>query len=316
MRIGCIFFLLLMVACIPQFLEGAETLQYVPASCFTVVTLSNVQDDRGTSWLIDAWINSPRESPLRDLLSSVPAHEISVALFSTMGSGSLRMLMIIDIAKGNKVDEALLNTLIETSSGSEVQTTTHRNTAISYITAEDIRDFAAYAVVGNSVLVAATLDILKSSLDGPNIEHASAYKNMQSVIPATKDGFLFSNNSRSQFVQFLRPLEDKWGMSILLSADYLQWMGASFDFVDSQRVSGKFVFQGKDTSHIADIRDDAEFMGETFKRKFIAEDIDYESGVTVNGRTVILRFEISGLEPLWKKLFEQGVQSLFILEAE
>ena len=100
-------------------------------------------------------------------------------------------------------------------------------------------------------------------------------------------------------------------MSLLLSADYLQWMGASFDFIDSQRVSGRFVFQGKDTSHIEDIRDDAKFLGETFKRKFIADKIDYESNVEVNGTTVVLNIQIQGLEPLWTKLFEQGVLSLF-----
>ena len=134
---------------------------------------------------------------------------------------------------------------------------------------------------------------------------------MQSVLSTNQDGLLFTDNEATQFVRFLRPLEDKWGMSLLLSADYLQWMGASFDFIDSQRVSGKFVFQGKDTSHIEDIQDDADFLGETFKRKFMAEKIEYEGDVIVIDNTVTLDFQITGLEPLWTKLFKKGVLSLF-----
>ena len=308
--------LLLLILFIPIFLEGSETLRFVPYSCFSVVTISNVQNDKGVSWLINSWITSPRESPLRDLLSSVSAQEISVALFPTQSTGSLSMLVVVNISKGQKVDKALLDNLIKTENGSAIQTTTHENTKIAYISAEDVIDYAAYAVVGNNIIAAATIDILKASIDGPAVGQAVEYKNMQSVAAATRDGLLFSDNSKSQFVQFLRPLEDKWGMSLLLSADYLQWMGASFNFIDSQQVSGKFVFQGRDASHIADIQDDADFMGETFKRKFIAERIDYESKVTVDSETVILDFKIAGLENLWKKLFEQGVQAFLSIEPE
>jgi hypothetical protein len=268
------------------------------------------------SWLIDAWINSPRESPLRDLLTAVPAQEMSVALFPAEGRGSLNILLVVNIQKGKKVDKALLDKLIETSSGGSIQTTSHENTTIAYTTAEDIEDYGAYAVVQNNILAAATLDILKMSLDGSTIGQAAGYRNMQSVLNASQDGLLFTDNSGLQFVKFLRPLEDKWGMSLLLSADYLQWMGASFDFIDSQKVSGNFVFQGKDTSHMEGIQDDADFLGETFKRKFIAEKIKYESDVQVDGKTVVLNFKMEGLEPLWTKLFEQGVLSLFSLDTE
>ena len=316
MRFAYILCLLLLVTFIPIFLEGSETLQYVPDSCFSVVTISNVQSDKGVGWLIDAWINSPRESPLRDLLSSVPAREISVALFPAEGSETFSMLLVVTLNKGKKAEKALLDKLIETPLTVSIQTTSHKNTTIFYTTAEDAGDYSAYAVVQNNVLAAATLDILKTSLEGPTVGQGSAYKNMSAVLTLSQDGLLFTNNSNSQFVQFLRPLEDKWGMSLLLSADYLQWMGASFDFVDSQQVSGKFVFQGKDTSHIEDIQDDADFMGETFKRKFIAEKIDYKGEVTVNGKTVVLNFNIEGLESLWTKLFAQGVLSLFSLDAD
>lgn len=68
---------------------------------------------------------------------------------------------------------------------------------------------------------------------------------------------------------------------------------------------------GTDASRIEEIRDDAEFLGEAFRRKFIAEKIGYTSKVEVKDKTVVLTFDIQGLEPLWKRLFEQGVLELF-----
>jgi hypothetical protein len=296
--------------------EGVEALKYIPDSCFSVVTVSNVQNDRGVRWLMDAWINSPRESPLRDLLSTVQAQEISVALFPTEGGEELHMLLVMRLPKGKEVPTELLDNLLETKSGGSLISSSYNGIQITSTTEQGFRDYAAHAAVQDIVLAAATPDILKSSLDGPSIERNAVYKNMRSEISSGQDGLLFINNDGGQFVQFFRPLEDKWGMSLLLSADHIQWMGVSLDFVDSQRVTGKFVFQGKDASHVVDIQDDAEFLGETFKRKFMAEKIEYGSDVQVDGRTVLLNLEISGLEPLWTKLFEQGVLSLFRLEIE
>ena len=310
MRYIRITVLIVLAFTVPLSLGAAGILQFVPDSCFSVVTVSNVQSDRGVSWLMNAWINSPRKSSLRDLLNAVPARELSVALFPAKDE-TLNMLLVVEFPKGRKVDKALLDSLIKTKSGGSLSTVTHKNTTVTYTSAQDIDDYAAYAMVGNSLLAAASLDIMKKALDGPSVSQGAGYKNMQSTLSSGQDGMLFADNSGSQFVRFLRPLEDKWRMSLLLAADYLQWMGASFDFVDSQRVSGQFVFQGADTSHIEDIRDDAEFLGETFKRKFIADKIDYKSDVQVEGNKVALTFEISGLEPLWTKLFGQGVLSLF-----
>ena len=316
MKIAYILCLLLIATFIPFFLEGSETLQFVPDSCFSVVTISNVQGDKGVNWLINAWINSPRESPLRDLLSAVPAQEISVALFTTGKSGKFDMLVIVNMPKGEKVDKILLDNLIETASGTKMLTTLHKKSTITYTMDEEAGDFAAYSVVKNNIIVSATLNILKTALDGSSIEKSDTYNEIQSVLAGNQDGQLITDNSNSQFVQFLRPMEENWGMSLLLSADYLQWMGATFDFIDSQRVSGNFVFHGIDNLHIEDIYDDAEFVGETFKRKFIADKIDYQSDVTVSSQTVILEFEMGGLESLWNKLFEKGVHSLFSIEPE
>lgn len=83
----------------------------------------------------------------------------------------------------------------------------------------------------------------------------------------------------------------------------MQWLGSSYDIVDSNIIKGEMLFEGKDASKINDIKDDAEFLGEAIKRKFTAEKIGYTSDIKVNGKVVSLSFQLTGMEPLWKKLF-------------
>ena len=99
-------------------------------------------------------------------------------------------------------------------------------------------------------------------------------------------------------------------MTLLLSAEDLEWLGFSFVIIDSNRISGVFTFQGTPDAFIEDIQDDAEFLGEAFKRKFIAEKIDYSGEVEVKDMTVRLKFHIEGVEPLWKELYKKGPLSV------
>jgi hypothetical protein len=74
-------------------IEAAETADFIPESCIAVVSISSAHKDPGISWLINAWINSPRESPLRDFLNATAVREFSVAVFPTTGDSSLNLLL-------------------------------------------------------------------------------------------------------------------------------------------------------------------------------------------------------------------------------
>jgi hypothetical protein len=212
--------------------------------------------------------------------------------------------------KGAKVNKEKLNNVILPDPDATTQSLTYKGSTITYIQGDVPEDFSAYTILQDMVLIGSDVDVVKMGIDGPSIEKNVVYQKAKSHFSQAKDGLLFADNSRAKVLQFLKPLEEKWKMTLLLSAEYLDWMGSSFDMVDSNRASGLFVFQGSDTSHIDEIKDDAEFLGEAFKRKFIAEKIDYSGKVEVKGSSVILNMQISGIEPLWKKLFEQGVLTL------
>ncbi len=311
MRLKFALFILVVMFFVYTGTRASETQQLIPNSSIAHVTISEVQKDSGLNWLLDSWIHSPRKSPLRRFFSSNAPGEMSIAVFPQEDASSLNLFLAVELSGKKKIGNAMLDEIILPDTDTKVNSITYKNHIVRFVPVEETgEEFSAYTVWDDKVLVGTNIDVLKYAVDGPSVTQSAGYKKVKSLISKDTDGFLFADNENLKFVQFLHPLEDKWKMSLLLSAEYLEWMGASFDVVDSTRVNGQFVFQGKDTSHIDDIQDDAEFLGEAFKRKFMAEKIDYTSSVEVNGATVVLDFKIAGLKSLWEQLFEQGVLSV------
>jgi hypothetical protein len=308
MIILCVFACLLAAAVATV---RADSSAYVPADCVSMVTVSNIQSDPGISWMLGSWINSPRQSPLRELLKVTKINQISVAVLPSEGDSDGFLLCVIDPGQKTRLDMEKVANVILPEPEARVQSLAYRGSTIFYTQSEEKEDFSAYAITPDRLLLYGShLDVLKKSLDGPSVVKSAGYQKAVAYFPRSKDGMLFADNSGARFVEFLQPLEKKWNMTLLLSAEYLDWMGSTFDMIDSNRAAGTFVFQGADTGHMDEIKDDAEFLGEAFKRKFMAEKIDYTSAVEVKGSSVVLNMQIEGLEPLWKKLFEQGVLSL------
>ena len=292
---------------------GSETGKLIPDSCTAVVSMNNIQNDPGISWMLDAWIKAPRQSPLRELLKTVVPQEMSVAFFPEKKDAPMNLLAAMALPKGSKADKGKVSEVIKGDEGTSLDTVSYKGVTITYTKGlKGPEDFGAYAMIDDRVILfGSEPEILKKAIDGPPVDKSPNYQKVRGQFPQAKDAILFADNSGMKFANFLKPREKKWKMTLLLSSEYLEYMASSFDIVNASKVSGTFIFQGADKSRIPEIKDDAEFMGEAFKRKFMAEKIQYSSKVEVKDRTVTLTFQIEGLEPLWKKLFEQGVLELF-----
>lgn len=288
---------------------GAQTTRnHVPNGSVVFVTVSDLDSDPGMSWLLSSWQASDRESGLRTVFGTVSYDEVSVAVLGTDSGGSPRMLMVASLL--GSFPTSAFDAVIQVD-GAQIKEAAASGTTIRYIDSRpsDL-DFGAYALQGNVVMLGADRSVIEEALSAGPISANQGLKSMGSLLELSSNGILFADNDDTLFADFLAPLEQKWGMSLLLSADQLEWMGSAFDVVDSNTIDGTIVFKGGAGSTVADIRDDAEFLGEAFRRKFMAEQIAYESDVTVDGNTVTLAFEMTGLEPLWLRLFEQGVLSI------
>jgi len=306
MRFKFIPFILLMLAT-TIVSEGAETQEFIPGDCITVITVLNIKTDPGVSWLIDSWIKSPKKTLLREFFASTRPEEASMAVFP---DEPINYLAVFDLPQVNKEAIKRLTGVIA-SDTTTVKEISYKGADITFNTQKDTMAFSAYAIFKDKLLLSTDIDLLKKAIEGgTSIKKTQGYAEMEGSLPQVKDGLFFASNLGSRFANFLSSLEEKWKLTLLMSAEYLDWIGSSFDVVDSTSMSGEIVFRASDKSHINDIRDDAEFLGEAFKRKFMAEKIQYSSDVTVGENTVTLRFRVTGLEPLWRDLFAQGLLSL------
>jgi hypothetical protein len=298
------------------FAADFETQKRVPDGCIAVVTVANIQTDPGISWMIGSWLTSKRQSPLKELFKLNPPQEMSVAFFPETKEKPMYLLVVVALAKGVVPDKAKLEGLIRKEENAKLETSTYKGTAIvSGAGPKASTDFSAYAVFQNLIVIGSDAGVIQRAIDGPSVSVTPNYLKIASQSPKAKDALLFADNAGAQFAKFLEPREKKWKLTLLLAAEYLQYMGSSFDIADASKVSGSIVFQAADKAHIAEIKEDAEFLGEAFRRKFIAEKIQYFGKVEVSDLTVKLAFQIEGLEPLWKKLFDQGVLDLFSPES-
>lgn len=308
-NIYIVFLCFIIIPVCSLFADGAETAEYIPETCTAVVTLTNMQKDSGLSWLYDAWINSPRESVLKDFIKTVGIKSLSVATLPPKGGYPIYVVIVFQLPKDQEINPGLINNVILRNtgdSGALVKTLEHKGKTITYIQEKPVKDeFSAYCVLNDILILATDTDIIKKAIDGPGITGNEHYKNL----PESGDCFYFAENSDARFANFLKPLEKKWKISLLLSVDDLSWMGSSFDIIDENKASGEIIFTGSDASQMEDMIDDAEFLGEAFKRKFTAEKISYSGEVTVKGTEVKLTFQLDGLKPLWAKLFEGGVMN-------
>ena len=307
-----ISFLILGIACGAASAADLGTRTLIPGGCIAVITVSNVHTDPGISWMLNSWLTSQRKSPLKELLKSTAPQELSVAFFPESAAKPVNVLVVMAVAKASALDKAKLDAIVMEGEAVKLETKTYKSTLIAYANgATRPVDYGAYAVVGNSIIFGVDADIVQKAIDGPSAAAAPNYQKIVSQASPAKDALLFADNAGLKFARFLAPREKKWNLTLLLAAESLAYMGSTFDIVDSAKVSGSIIFQAADKAALADVKDDAEFIGEAFKRKFIADKVGYTGKVEVNDLTVKLTFQIDGLEPLWKKLFDKGVLELF-----
>ena len=281
---------------------------YIPQSGIVSVKLHHINSDPGVSWLLTSWKNSDRESNLRDFVKTINFDTMGVSVLPSNNSSVREMLLVIEVG-GSDYDFNTLRRIIQENPDTPVLEQQFQGNTIYYANNE-LNDYDAFSVVDGTILIGTSLKAVEQGLGKTSYTETKQYEDASKQISDDKDIIIFADNKNLQFAKFLEPLQDKWRLTLLLSADSLEWIGYSFDVLNSDSISGQIVFKGSNANNLDDVIDDANFIGEAFKRKFMAEKISYTSDVTVNNTYVTLTFESKGLEPLWIRLFEKGVMSV------
>lgn len=303
--------LCIMIATILTSVFADEARDRVPEGHVAFVSVSNMATDPGMVWLRNAWHASPRQSGLRTFFAGVSYDEVAVAVMNETVASGVPVLLLAALEPGHEFTTAQIDGVIVTDQSGEASPVSIGGTQIrSVATLDPENDFGAYSVTGNVVIFGYDAEMIAEAVAAPSATAGPEFAAFSEEVDTASDGLLFAHNRNGTFAEFLRPLEKKWGMSLLLSAESLAWMGSAFDVVDSETVVGTIVFHTTDPDAVIDLEDDAMFLGEAFRRKFMAEAIQYDSSVETSETTVTLEFRVDGLESLWTRLFEQGVLSI------
>ena len=217
-------------------------------------------------------------------------------------------MIVAPLMSKNIISEDVLANLIKKDK--PMERFSYKGYAGYYRAGEGKMRISAFALSKNYAILASNSDYMKKAIDvmedkKQRLSNDSGYKETLSLLPPKADIMIFANNKDKGFAQILKGWEKEWGMTVFLSASYLDSMGLSFDVINEDKMKGMLVFKCSQKNRIPDVVDDARFLGEVLRRKFAKEKIKYTSKVTLKDNHVFLNLEVSGLKPLWIMLFNQ-----------
>jgi hypothetical protein len=272
--------------------------------------------DPGISWLYHHWTTTPRPSSIREIVAKQAPISGMVALYPEPVANKTQYIALLafsESVENNHEFTTFIGKKLQTEigEGAPFIKYSQAGTAVLFATNTVSKKGIGYAFSANQAMIGnnltnlqKTIQVLKGKLAG--ITTQPDYIQIKGVGTMNPDIVVYCNNNQQQFTRFLSAREKKWNMSLLLSAKVLRCMLIELDVVDADKLQGMMIFKAANPKAIPDIADDAGFLGEAIRRKFVAQKIKWKSRVTTSGDYIILPFEVTGLKPLWLDLFKSG----------
>ena len=283
---------------------------------FAEVSLN--KSDPGISWMLTQWLKAPKPNSIKSFVQHFKTENAVTGIYPNPKTGDLRFIVIEKTTENLETPssrDAVLKIMKPEIIANQYRALSYNGLTLYAGPRGDGKYETAYFISGNSLVWGTDLNAVKKLADvlarkTGSITNLPDYQDLKNRIPADCNAVFYLNNDQSLFSNTLSKQEKKWKISLLLSAKNLSAVILGMDFVDGDKITGTAVFKAKNSSAIADIQDDASFIGEAMRRKFVNSKITYKPQVYTSGNYVTLKFEMSGLKPLFRQLFEEGISSL------
>ncbi|MCX7918588.1 MAG: hypothetical protein N3A72_03050 [bacterium] len=297
-------------------LINAEEQVLVASNAIVYLKVDVKSNDPGISWLFDNWVTIPRKSSIREIVAKLTPVSGIAALYPDSDPNNLQYIVILtyrQAVNNNTEFIKFIKNKLSNELGAKSNWTTYTESGFQIIYGTDTSwtKKIGYAILDHQLIIGNNLAAIQTTIQVylRKIKHIITVPDIvaggASSIPR-RDIIIFCNNNHQHFAKFLLLREKKWKMSLLLSAEDIRSIVIEMDIINSDRLRGTMLFDVAKINRIKDVIDDAEFIGEAFRRKFIAQKIDWKSKVVTRNNYVTLEFEVGGLEPLWLELFKVG----------
>lgn len=282
---------------------------------FAEVSLN--KSDPGISWMENQWLKVPRSNSIKSFMQHFKTDKATAIVYPNPQTGELRFV-VVEQSLENLTSPAAKRTIsqimLSEIKGDKFKTFSYNGIPFYSGPRPNEKYETGYFISGNSLIWGTDLNAVQkvaNVIQGKNpISSLSDYQDLKSKTPSGSNVVIYMNNSQSLFSHVLGKQEKKWKMSLLLSAKNISGIILGMNFVDGDKITGSAVFKANNSAALPDIQDDAGFIGEAIRRKFVNTQITYKRQISTSGNYVTLQFEMTGLKPLMKELFEEGISSL------
>lgn len=326
-----ILLVLTVVGGLSKEVRGAEELfNLVPDKAIIVAYVDVNREDAGLSYPLRLWkemldhrTEYGKREKIKEIYDTLGHVEAVGAIFIDQ-RGTLQHIVIVKIVSKRDDDrkeqfnifQEGIKRLIKKKE--ELQTLSYLDHKIIYSVDRYPSELSAYVCIDNDIIAVGTnVEVLEEVIGVKKGKVSSLAKdkkfmNMKSKLIGAYDGFIYIDNKDRKFMKHLRKWEKEHYMTLLLSGEFLEAIGISFDIVDENTGKGKVIFfcRQKDVL-FDDVQDDLRFFDEVIRRKFMFEGVNYTSNITVNGKYAILNFEATGTKSFWTKVFGEEREEIF-----
>lgn len=326
-----ILLVLTVVGGLSKEVRGSEELfNLVPDKTIIVAYVDANRDDAGLSYPLRLWkemldhrTEYGKREKIKEIYDTLGHVEAVGAIFIDQRD-TLQYIVIVKIVSKRDDDrkeqfnifQEGIKRLIKKKE--EPQTLSYLDHKIIYSVDRYPSELSAYVCIDNDIIAVGTnVDLIKEVI---RVRRRKAnpfavnkeFIDMKSRFFKGQDGFIYVNNKDGRFTEVLRKWEKNHHITLLLSGNFLEAIGISFDIVDEDTGKGKVVFfcRQKDVL-FDDVQDDLRFFDEAIRRKFMFEGVNYTSNITVNREYAILNFEATGTKSFWTKVFGEERKEIF-----
>lgn len=305
----------------------SSLLELVPRDAMAVIILKNKKDDAGLNFIKDSLKDrfsleksQERQKVINDISQMFNVKEIVAISFYTANSKPLFALLI----SYDKEDKDLINFCSEKinilfNNPNGVWSEEYLDFKIAYnperFNQIDNKDLSCYTIIDNNLVIANDYQLLKKIIDnflnkGGSILNVNSFNKIFLLKDPEVDGLIYITNDKKELTNSMQNWKEKIGFVPLVSSDLISSFWFAFNLKDKETAWGKIVFVPTGNESLEEINNDANYLMEVMRRKFMAEDLKYNKNISISENAeVVLDFEIGGLSILRDKIIHVDDES-------
>lgn len=299
-----------------SYLYADEILKLIPKESMTVLILQNRKNDAGLDYIKEVLKDkltqekdASKIQAIEDLFQMFNVDKIASAAFYS--AIKPMFLLVIEAKEGSLLQSITDKIDILFDNAEQIWQEKYLDYKVLYnpnrYNKPDNKDLSCYVVIGNYIVIANDPTILRKVADTYMGKKPSIIETQEFIQNWTKsqqdyDVVMYITNKNQELTNSLDSWKKEMGFILFTSSDILRSVWIYFDLVDKENIKGKMVFSPLRDDPQSRILNDAQYLVEAMRRKFIAENLSYDTKIDIVNKETILNVNIANTSSFLRKL--------------